>query len=185
MTHDRARRAPSMCRLSAIALLSMFCIANANSQISDGTRRAARSAVASDTRSSPADSTPAPASAAGPGLSGGVMRIDKPFVSLEGAPKSAMLPLAPPEQPAGYMLRTGEPIHTELKRWAEHYGWDFYWYHASSWKTLRETSINKGPVEDAVAEVIDILRAEGKPVQLRISAGNRVMEVLSTEVRND
>jgi hypothetical protein len=40
-------------------------------------------------------------------------------------------------------------------------------------------------VVDAVSEVIDILRSEGKPVQLRISDGNAVMEVLSTEVRND
>ncbi len=86
--------------------------------------------------------------------------------------------------PMEYRLRTGEPIHSELKRWAEHDGWEFRWYHPTSWKTLRETLINKPNVEDAVAEVIDILRSEGKPVQLRISKGNYVMEVLSTEVRD-
>lgn len=109
---------------------------------------------------------------------------------------SSQLPIAPAKPaieavasvarvPIEHRLRTGEPIHTELKRWAEHDGWEFRWYHAMSWKTLRESLIDKPNVEEAIAEVIDILRNEGKPVQLRISEGNRVMEVLSTEVRND
>lgn len=84
-----------------------------------------------------------------------------------------------------HRLRTGEPIHTELQRWAEHHGWEFRWYPDKSWKTLRETVIARSDVAEAVGEVIDILRGEGKPVQLRISDGNHVMEVLSTEVRND
>ena len=87
--------------------------------------------------------------------------------------------------PAVHRLRSGEPIHTELQRWAEQGGWEFHWYPARSWKTMRDALIDKGSVVDAVSEVIDILRSEGKPVQLRISDGNAVMEVLSTEVRND
>jgi hypothetical protein len=105
-----------------------------------------------------------------------------PFAPAAPGARVAMVPLIPP---LVYRLRTGEPIHTELQRWAEHDGWEFRWYPDKSWKTLRETVIGKTDVADAVSEVIDILRGEGKPVQLRISDGNQVMEVLSTEVRND
>jgi hypothetical protein len=36
-----------------------------------------------------------------------------------------------------------------------------------------------------VVELVSLLRSEGKPIQLRLSTGNKVMEVLSTEVVND
>lgn len=182
MAHDLGWSSRRVVKSSVVALLSMLCIAAAHSQIGDGTRRAARNSVGRDVTETHAEGTPQPIS---PRASEGVTRVDKPFVSLEAAPASALLPLAPPRPPKGYVLRTGEPIHTELKGWAERCGWEFYWYHASSWKTLRETSIDKVSVEDAISEVVDILRSEGKPVQLRISDGNHVMEVLSTEVRND
>jgi len=119
----------------------------------------------------------AASAAAAPAAAGGESRAVAPVVVVPAAPE--------PPKTIAHELRTGEPIHTELKRWAEFYGWDFYWYHDRSWKTLRDTTIAKPKFDDAVAEVIDILRAEGKPVRLRISEGNRVMEVLSTEVRND
>ena len=55
-----------------------------------------------------------------------------------------------------------------------------------SWRVLREAYMtNAADVAAAVSEVIDILRDEGKPVRLKISDGNRVMEVFSSEVRND
>jgi hypothetical protein len=101
------------------------------------------------------------------------------------APTVAVMKARAAATPAVHRLRSGEPIHTELKRWAEQGGWEFHWYPARSWKTMREALIDKGNVVDAVSEVIDILRSEGKPVQLRVSDGNAVMEVLSTEVRND
>jgi hypothetical protein len=101
------------------------------------------------------------------------------------APTVAALKARAAASPAVHRLRSGEPIHTELQRWAEQDGWEFHWYPARSWKTMRDALIDKTNVVDAVSEVIDILRSEGKPVQLRISDGNAVMEVLSTEVRND
>jgi toxin co-regulated pilus biosynthesis protein Q len=182
MAHDSGWSSRRVVMSSVIALLSIFCIAAAHSQISEDTRRAARNSLGREVTETRARGTPQPIS---PRATEGVTRVDNPFTNLEVAPASILLPLAPPQQPKGYVLRTGEPIHTELKGWAERYGWEFYWYHASSWTTLRETSIDKVSVEDAVGVVIDILRSEGKPVQLRISDGNHVMEVLSTEVRND
>lgn len=83
-----------------------------------------------------------------------------------------------------YILRGNEPIYTELMTWATNQGWELYWGPHVSWRTLRTTKIDKSEITAAVTEVIDILREEGKPVRLRISEGNQIMEVLSTEVRN-
>jgi len=83
-----------------------------------------------------------------------------------------------------FVLRTGQPIHTELRSWADRDGWMLLWYPNVSWKTVREASIDKADVVAAVTEVIDILRDEGKAVTLRVSEGNKVMEVISTEVRD-
>jgi hypothetical protein len=118
------------------------------------------------------------------------------LISTEAFQDSPRLPFAPAAPAAGrtqpiqrpaivHRLRSGEAIHTELGRWAEHHGWEFHWYPDRSWKTLRDTVIDRTDVAEAIGEVVDILRSEGKPVQLRISDGNHVMEVLSTEVRND
>lgn len=120
----------------------------------------------------------------------GILISTEPFYD---SPRLPFAPAAPgtsattaaPRPTLVHRLRTGEPIHTELQRWAEHHGWEFRWYPDKSWKTLRETVIARSDVSEAISEVIDILRGEGKPVQLRISDGNHVMEVLSTEVRTD
>ena len=37
----------------------------------------------------------------------------------------------------------------------------------------------------AVIELVRVMRQEGKPIQLRMSKANQVMEVLSTEVAHD
>ncbi len=110
---------------------------------------------------------------------------DSPRLPFAPAAPGAGTPRATPASPLIHRLRTGEPIHAELQRWAEHHGWELRWYPDRSWKTLRETVIARTDVAEAIGEVIEILRGEGKPVQLRISDGNHVMEVLSTEVRND
>ena len=65
-------------------------------------------------------------------------------------------------------------------------GWELLWHPTMSWRTVREANLSREPdVVAAVSKVIDILRDEGKPVRLKISDGNKVMEVLSNEVRND
>lgn len=105
----------------------------------------------------------------------------------------AALPIAPAAVPrAGaaeaapaYQLKTGEPIHEGMKTWADREGWMLVWHPTVSWRTLRGATVDAVDVAAAVSEVVDILRDEGKPVALRISAGNKVMEVMTTEVRND
>ena len=101
------------------------------------------------------------------------------------------LPFAPPARPGAsapapdYSLKTGQPIHLGIKAWADKDGWMLVWQPTVSWKTLRDARFEAADAAAAISEVIDILRDEGKPVALRISSGNKVMEVVTTEVRND
>jgi hypothetical protein len=96
-------------------------------------------------------------------------------------PPKPAAPIAPPK-PA-FVLATGQPIDEGLQLWAKTQDWDLLWYPSVTWRTLRGADFsNASDVVAAVSEVINILREEGKPVQLRVSEGNRVMEVLSTEV---
>lgn len=110
-----------------------------------------------------------------------------PPATLPFAPAPAPKP-APPPQPVrpSFILQRDQPIHTELQAWAKAQDWELLWYPSMSWRVLREADLSAASdVAAAVSEVIDILRDEGKPVRLKISDGNRVMEVFSNEVRND
>ena len=51
---------------------------------------------------------------------------------------------------------------------------------------MAEVDLSKGadPV-DAVSKVIEALKQEGHPLQLRVYEDNQVMEVVTTEVFND
>lgn len=125
----------------------------------------------------------------GPGL---------PLASPAKTAAPVSLPLAPAPAPAAaatapakpapaakpvYLLATDQPIHEALQAWARGQDWEVRWYPAVSWRTLREADFSAAPdLVAAVSEVVDILRDEGKPLRLRVSEGNRVMEVLSTEV---
>lgn len=85
-----------------------------------------------------------------------------------------------------FLLRKDQPIHEALQAWAQASGWELLWYPTMSWKTVREADLSgKADVVAAVSEVVNILRDEGKPLRLKISDGNKVLEILSNEVRND
>jgi hypothetical protein len=96
---------------------------------------------------------------------------------------------AKPSNPMAYaVIRKGERIDLALESWAKQASpsWTLIWYPAVSWKVPADVDMSYHPdVVSAVSEVISILRDEGKQVQLRVSEGNRIMEVLSTEVKHD
>ncbi len=84
------------------------------------------------------------------------------------------------------IIAKGALIHEALKTMVAVDGWTLEWYPAVSWRAIATVDFNELKDASAAAiEVITILREEGKPVSLRISDGNKVMEVLSTEVQND
>jgi len=89
-------------------------------------------------------------------------------------------PRAPTKIPKGGL------VHVFLEELAQSEGWTFLWYPSVSWKTIADIDLSVYPsAELAVVELVSLLRSEGKPIQLRLSTGNKVMEVLSTEVVND
>lgn len=95
--------------------------------------------------------------------------------------QSAGAPAAP-SQPA-FVLRKGEMVHEALEAWAKAAGWELIWYPDVSWKVLGDTTFaGITDVTQAVAEVVTILRDERRPVRLEIADGNRIMEVISTDV---
>lgn len=99
----------------------------------------------------------------------------------EAAPAIVAAPAAPK-----FLIEKGQPIHQALESWAKSAGWTLIWYPNVSWKAISDVDMkDKKDVVAAVSDVITILRDEGKPVRLRVSDGNNVMEVLSTEVKND
>ena len=80
----------------------------------------------------------------------------------------------------------GGLVHVFLRDLAQSEGWTFIWYPSVSWKAIADIDLTAYlNAERAVVELVSLLRLEGKPIQLRLSAGNKVMEVLSTEVVND
>lgn len=84
-----------------------------------------------------------------------------------------------------FVLRKGVPIHSQLEAWARYAGWDLIWYPSVSWKAIGNADMNDHKdVSAAVEFVVNVLRDEGKPIRLRISEGNRIMEVVSNEVRS-
>lgn len=82
-----------------------------------------------------------------------------------------------------YSLTAGRPIHEEISRWAAGEGWQINWTPEKSWRVFAGASIEEASAVDAVGKVVEYLRAEGKPIRLRIYAGNKVMEVESTDIR--
>lgn len=84
-----------------------------------------------------------------------------------------------------FLIRKGVPIHQQLEAWARFSGWEFIWYPSVSWKAIGDADMNgHKEISAAVEDVVNILRDEGKPIRLRISEGNRIMEVVSNEVRS-
>lgn len=113
-------------------------------------------------------------------------------VSSESYPMKGVggaLPIAGPAKqaapaPAAYQIVKDEPIHSQIEAWAKGAGWSLIWQPSVSWKAVGDASFAQfSDVTLAVAEVVGILRDEGKPIRLKIAEGNRIMEVVSNEIR--
>ena len=83
-------------------------------------------------------------------------------------------------------IRQGDLLHLALEALASSAGWTFIWYPSVSWRAVADIDLRaySAPLT-AVIELVRVMRQEGKPIQLRMSKANQVMEVLSTEVAHD
>jgi hypothetical protein len=91
-----------------------------------------------------------------------------------------------PASPAVAVIKEGERIDLGLQAMAMAEGWKFIWYPTRSWKAANDIDLSKyKDAAEATIDVVNGLREEGKPVRWHVSDGNKVIEVISTEVKND
>jgi hypothetical protein len=84
------------------------------------------------------------------------------------------------------VIREGERYDKALEAAAAAEGWKFKWWPNRSWKAPSDIDLSQyKDVSEAVIDIVEGLHMEGRPVKWRISDGNKYIEVLSTEVRND
>ncbi|MCU6502310.1 toxin co-regulated pilus biosynthesis Q family protein [Rugamonas sp. A1-17] len=84
------------------------------------------------------------------------------------------------------VIKKGRLINEGLEERATAEGWTFLWYPKKRWEAIADIDMSKYKnADEAVDDIITGLREEGKPIQLRVSEGNKVMEIFSTEVKND
>lgn len=89
-------------------------------------------------------------------------------------------------QPSVNVIRKGRLINEGLEERAKAEGWTFLWYSKRRWEAIADIDMSHYTTADeAVDDIVTGLREEGKPIYLRISEGNKVMEIFSTEVKND
>lgn len=112
--------------------------------------------------------------------SGGVAPVTG-VVAASPAAQAASVPV-----PAVSVIKEGERLDLGLQAMAMAEGWKFIWYPARTWKAANDIDLTKyKDAAEATIDVVNGLRDEGKPVRWHVSDGNKVIEVLSTEVKND
>jgi len=106
--------------------------------------------------------------------------------SVQSAPEPSLLDQMKRHVLTEQTIHQGDLLHLALEALAGSAGWTFIWYPNVSWRAVADIDLRaySAPVT-AVIELVRVMRQEGKPIQLRISQVNHVMEVLSTEVLHD
>lgn len=96
---------------------------------------------------------------------------------VSGAPERSAPVMTPAGQNRAYQLVAGRPVHTQMIEWANSSGWTLKWSPTHTWEVFADTSIIASTADQAVEQVVQSLRMEGKPIRLRVYTGNRVMEI--------
>ncbi len=100
-----------------------------------------------------------------------------PVPAMPGGDDAAAAKLIPAGENRPYQLVAGRPVHLQIMDWAKSSGWVLKWSPQNTWEVFADTTIVASSADAAVEQVIQTLRLEGKPIRLRVYAGNRVMEV--------
>ena len=100
-----------------------------------------------------------------------------PVPAMPGGDEAAATKLIPAGENRPYQLVAGRPVHLQIMDWAKSSGWVLKWSPQNTWEVFADTTIVASSADAAVEQVIQTLRMEGKPIRLRVYAGNRVMEV--------
>jgi len=115
-----------------------------------------------------------------PVLLAGLMGLSSALPSPGWAQQADGVQLGTPAQ--HWQLHKGVPVHAQLQAWAERSGWTLHWQPKVSWLVAGDVELI-GSFEDALKEVIESLFFEGKPIRLVLWEGNRLAEILPSDVR--
>lgn len=86
------------------------------------------------------------------------------------------------EVPAVWTLQADIPIHVQFAEWARRAGWNYEWRLEKSWRVPAATSFS-GTFDQALAEAVEALHAQGKPVRLILWEGNRFAEIVDVDAK--
>jgi hypothetical protein len=119
-----------------------------------------------------AKAAPAPAHtpAAAPAASTSVAAI--------AAAPAASAPVAAPAAPSQWVIHKGETISSALKSWAKAAGWVVEWSLPKDWDAPQTTSFS-GSFEQALAQVVKALAANGADIRVVIHSANQTAVVRS------
>lgn len=81
-----------------------------------------------------------------------------------------------------WTLRAESPIHVQFAEWAQRAGWHFEWKLEKSWRVPAATQFS-GTFDEALAQAVEGLYAEGKPVRLILWEGNRFAEIVDVDAK--
>ncbi|KXU38702.1 hypothetical protein AXE65_12360 [Ventosimonas gracilis] len=90
-------------------------------------------------------------------------------------------PAVAEQAPSRWQLRRGLPVHSQLLTWAQQSGWTLTWKPRVSWLVAADVEFS-GHFEQVLGEVIEGLFFEGKPIRLVLWEGNRLAEVVPSDV---
>lgn len=98
-------------------------------------------------------------------------------------PISVQAQSAPVVQGAtAWALQPDTPIHLQFADWARLAGWTFEWRLQKSWLVPAATQFT-GTFDEALAQAVEALHAQGKPVRLILWEGNRFAEIVDVDAR--
>lgn len=124
---------------------------------------------------------PDPVPHAAPAASQAVRVVAPPKLSQEAPAPAVQTVVA--GQPQAWLIRAGQPIHTQIKEWAMLAGWDVQWKLEKSWVAPANIEF-KGDFLEALSSLISGLYKEGRPVQMTAWKGNRYAEIVDSQNSN-
>jgi len=115
------------------------------------------------------------------GLSASAQEAERTPLASEAGAMQVAPPAGDEQKEQRWQLRRGLPVHTQLLGWAERGGWTLSWVPKISWLVAADIEY-KGTFEQVLGEVVEGLFFEGKPIRLVLWEGNRLAEVVPSDV---